>query len=475
MKRIIYLLSAMLSLGFMACDDYVDLTPTGQKTVDSAYTYYELVALPNRTYNPMALAMLSDNVWIMENKVIGYENLTFDGINTTFNEAAHRLSLSDNNLYANCYDYILRSNIVISNIDASSGTTAIKQLAKAEARVMRAWDHFILVNTYAKAYDPATASTDGGVAIVDAYDLEATPAKATVEQVYQFIIDDLEASLPLLQDTTASPYHPSKAFAYALAAKVYLFHRDYSKALDAAKASLALKNDLIDYVALAAAGGPTKATTYAKGNNPEVLNYAYQGGPSDNPIYYYGMLSPEMVVLYGTQDERYNKFFKTTGNSPYNFDQGSGAALWNASITYSNFQYMSVGLRTAEVYLMKAEAEARLGNLAAATATLNTLRATRIQPAGATLATANTVQEAMHRVIDERRRELLFGFNRFWDLKRFNTETDYQKTLTRTFPVVTTTVPQHTYTLRPGSRLYIIPFPQEAREKNPNLTLNTDE
>jgi hypothetical protein len=40
---------------------------------------------------------------------------------------------------------------------------------------------------------------------------------------------------------------------------------------------------------------------------------------------------------------------------------------------------------------------------------------------------------------------------------------------------VTKTVPQHTYTLRPDSRLYIIPFPHSARDKNPNLTLNTDE
>ena len=28
---------------------------------------------------------------------------------------------------------------------------------------------------------------------------------------------------------------------------------------------------------------------------------------------------------------------------------------------------------------------------------------------------------------------------------------------------------------RPDSRLYIIPFPRSARDKNPNLTLNTDE
>jgi hypothetical protein len=78
-------------------------------------------------------------------------------------------------------------------------------------------------------------------------------------------------------------------------------------------------------------------------------------------------------------------------------------------------------------------------------------------------------------IILERRKELLFGFHRFFDLKRLNTEPEYATTITRTFPIVTKTVPQKTYTLRPDSRLYIIPFPRSARDKNPNLTLNTDE
>lgn len=458
-----------------ACDNYVDITPTGQKTVDSASTYYELIPYPNRAYYPSAFALLTDNAWAKESNIFGYENISWDGINMTFNEEANRLTLSDNNLYENCYDYILRSNIVISNVDASIGNDSIKRLAKAEARIMRAWDHFIVVNTFAKAYDPATASQDGGVAIMDAYDLEATPTKSTVEQVYQFIIKDIEESLPYIQETPSTEYHPSKAFAYALAAKVYLFHRDYQKALDAAEKSLALKSDLIDYVAFEADGGPTKKSTYAKGNNPEVLNYAYQGGYTDNPGYTYGMLSPELVQLFGSNDERLNLFFKTSGNMVYYFDEGSGAALWNTSITYSKFQYMAVGMRTAEVYLMKAEAQARLGDLSGATETLNLLRAKRIKGDEASLAVEKDVQEVMQNIIDERRKELLFGFNRFWDLKRFNTETDYQKTISRTFPIVDTTREHKTYTLKPNSRLYIIPFPIDVREKNANLTLNTDE
>jgi hypothetical protein len=62
-------------------------------------------------------------------------------------------------------------------------------------------------------------------------------------------------------------------------------------------------------------------------------------------------------------------------------------------------------------------------------------------------------------------------------MKRLNIEPEYQKTITRVFPVlnISEAHPQQTYTLKPDSRLYVIPFPHSARDKNPNLTLNTDE
>lgn len=465
----------LVVMSFPACENYVDITPTGVKTVDSTETYYELLVYPKRSYYPSAFALLSDNVWSKESNIIGMEFTSFDGINMTFNEAANRTELSDNNLYENCYQYILRSNIVLSQVDYSSGDQKLKDLAKAEARIWRAWDHFIAVNTFAKAYDPATASQDPGVPVIAAYDLELVPSKSSVADVYDFIISDIEAALPYLEENPASIYHPSKAFGYALAARVYLFHRDWEKAKAAAEESLKCNSTLIDYLELEANGGPNKDKTYAKAGNPEVLSYAYMGSYSDNPAYCYGMISPELVALFGQNDLRLNLFFKTTGNSVYYFDDGSGAALWDTSLTYSKFQYMAVGMRTAEVYLILAEAKARMNDLNGAIETLNQLRAKRVKGDEAILSVPSSQKETVQEVINERRKELLFGFSRFWDLKRLNTEPDYAKTITRTFPLVTEGVERKTYTLRPDSRLYIIPFPPSARKMNPNLTLNTDE
>jgi hypothetical protein len=196
-------------------------------------------------------------------------------------------------------------------------------------------------------------------------------------------------------------------------------------------------------------------------------------------LYAHGQISPELVGLFDTENDlRYSKFLRQSGASIVSyFDVGSGAAIWTPATDTSRFTYITVGLRTAEVYLILAEAYARLNNLAESKSCVEKLRAKRIKGGDGTIATPANQKEMMDQIILERRKELLYGFHRFFDLKRFNTEPEYAKTTTRVFPVVNVSAehPQQTYTLRPDSRLYIIPFPRTARDKNPNLTLNTDE
>ena len=237
----------------------------------------------------------------------------------------------------------------------------------------------------------------------------------------------------------------------------------------------------MDYNVIKAAGGVARCKDYNRDNNPEVLSYMWMGSgwtTEEAALYYYGLISPELKQLFEPDDLRYSLFLRDTGTSIVNwFDAGSGAAIWTPATTTERFTYMTVGLRTAEVYLIAAEANARLGNLDAAADYVNRLRAKRISGENTAIGTPSSQVEMMNTIITERRKELLFGFHRFFDLKRLNTEPEYQKTVTRTFPVVNVseTYPQRTYTLRPDSRLYIIPFPRSARDKNPNLTLNTNE
>ena len=486
MAGLISYLLPLTSHLFASCDSYIDITPKGAITVDSTSQYYELIVNPMRSYYPSSYAFLTDELWSKESNILGYEYSSSNGINFTFNEKADRTILSDNNLYENMYSNILRSNLILDNIDATTGSQELKTLAKAEARTYRAFDHFLAVNTFAKAYDPATAASDGGVCIVEHNDFEATPEKSTVAEVYDFIIKELEESVPLLQEKPVNIYHPNRAYGYGLLSQVYLFHRDWEKACDAAEKSLALNSSLIDYNEIKAYRrgilDKNYGDKYGDDNNPEVLSYMWigSGWNSEQAILYtYGIISPELLALFKEEKEdlRYTLFFMESGQPSNWFDAGSGADMWIPTVQNSKFMYATVGMKTPEVYLTLAEAYARLGNIAKATELVNTLRAHRLAGGNTDITTPATQVEMVKAIITERRKELLFGFHRFFDLKRFNLETEYQKTVIHVFPVVNISEahPQQTYTLQPDSRLYIIPFPRSARDKNPNLTLNTDE
>jgi tetratricopeptide (TPR) repeat protein len=471
-SKLIYLIFSLLVLVNVSCKKYLDLTPKGQIVIENAADYYAMVSMPNRGYPVNNFQYIVDDQYLKENAVIGLPTGNMNIINFTFNESINRAAiLTSSNLYNQCYAYILRWNTIISQVDESKGDANVKQLAKAEARVMRAFDHFVLVNTFAKHYNAATASTDGGICIMDKYDLEAQPVKSSTAAVYAFIEKDLDEAIPLLEVAPADPYHPSRAYAYALKAKVHLFKKEFDKAKAAAQASLALKSSIYDLVAYTAAGGPAKVNVPVT-ENPEVLNLAFMNGYTELNTGYIFIISPELRTLFGKNDARFNLFFNTT-NASF-LDVAAGAAYWN--VRYTAFFYSTVGLKTTEVQLMLAECEARAGNLTEAIRLMNEIRLKRItNKTEATLAVPETIKETMDLLILERRKELLFGFNRFWDLRRLNTEPEYAKTLTRVFPLVNKTVPQVTYTLKPNSNLYVVPFAQDVLRLNPGLTLNTDE
>ena len=114
--------------------------------------------------------------------------------------------------------------------------------AKGEALLARAYGHFELVNTFCKAYNPTTSSTDLGIpyALTSETKLNPQYGRSTVAQVYQNIAADIEAGLPLIDDSyyQMPKYHFNKKAAYAFAARFYLYYQQWQKALDAANVVL---------------------------------------------------------------------------------------------------------------------------------------------------------------------------------------------------------------------------------------------
>ncbi len=126
------------------------------------------------------------------------------------------------------YDAIKRTNIVIRNVKASENISeGVKKEVIAEARFLRALFYFHLTNFF------------GGVPLYDEtvdYDLDymnMQSPRATEEAVREFIISDLTTAIDDLPvKWEAENYgRATKGAAYALRGKVYLFEKEYDKAI----------------------------------------------------------------------------------------------------------------------------------------------------------------------------------------------------------------------------------------------------
>lgn len=72
----------------------------------------------------------------------------------------------------------------------ASGDNTLKPQLLAEAKIIRAYMHFLLVNMYAKQYDKATADKEGGIAYVDNTDVSEQKTKLSLQETYDRILAD---------------------------------------------------------------------------------------------------------------------------------------------------------------------------------------------------------------------------------------------------------------------------------------------
>lgn len=108
------------------------------------------------------------------------------------------------------------------------------------------------------------------------------------------------------------------------------------------------------------------------------------------------------------------------------------------------------GLTIGELYLIRAECYARKGNRIEALKDLNTLLKSRFSGNYIEISTSSS-EEALARIISERRKELVFRGLRWSDLRRLNRDSRFRVTLTKTLNGVT-------YTLPPQDTKYVLPI-----------------
>lgn len=484
MKKIIYSVLAMAIVFLLAsCDKFTDITPKGKNLLGKV-TDLETILNFNFSQNGSVQvgsaagrttaedAFVFDDVNLLINDIYPYvqnvntviaaptKTLTFALL--TSNESVDRKVLATADIkYSKMYFIINNvANAVLANADQATGDRAKVTQFKAEALILRAYFHYLLVNLYAKAYNPVTAATDGGIPYVKEDNiLSEANVKSTVAEVYANILSDIDAAFQLnsLPATNVNPMRVGLGFAYAVRARVLLSMRRYPEALAAANSSLNINSVIEDHRNYAPVG--TTAFTRTAASLGENLFYA--AGTSSGPSF--RSMSFEIANNYYEAGNIIKNYVK-----PYDSGDGLtgivGSQLW---YTFA-FAFNSGGLTSIDSYLVKAECLLRAGsqqNIPGGMEIINQIRQKRNHPTGFTLLAATTEAQAMAHLKKLSRIEFLYTVKNFLNIKRWNTEDAYKETITRTFNGAT-------YQLKPESPLWIFPFPQNATSYNPNLSQN---
>nr|WP_314556455.1 RagB/SusD family nutrient uptake outer membrane protein [uncultured Prevotella sp.] len=236
-KNIIYKGSLMLaSVAILAsCSDQLDTLPDNRTTLDTPKKIAGLLvtAYPDRT--PTLF-----NEWMSDNTdYMGAQNSQGNrGGDQYFfwQEQTEGGNDSPEQVWMLYYEGVYKANEALAAIEEQGGPkNDILRNSKGEALLIRAYDHFILANDFCRPYNGKTSTKDAGLyyatGIADFSAAAEQSNRGTVADVYAKIAADIEAGIPLLNDTYEVPkYHFNKQAAYAFATRFYLYYEKWEKA-----------------------------------------------------------------------------------------------------------------------------------------------------------------------------------------------------------------------------------------------------
>lgn len=331
------------------------------------------------------------------------------------------------------YRMIGFANTVLDGIKSLKDVNNIR----GSALFFRSLGIFNLLNLFSNTYDETSANTDLGVPLRTTSDVNILLPRASVKECFEQIEKDLTEAVTLLPEVGLYQTRPSKAAALFVLSKVYLFKKDYDNALKYSSMAMSIFSTLTDFNTLSA----TAAQPFnAYPGNKEIIFYAgvnsYVIISGTSPI-----VDSTLYNSYNSNDLRKTVLYRLNANLP----------LFKGA--YTGLPGYFGGLATNELYLLRAECHARIGNTGLALADLNSLLQKRFRAGTFVPITAVDATDALGKVISERRKELPFtGLVRWEDLKRLNKENRFQQSIERVLN-------GQKYTLPPNHPNYALPIP----------------
>lgn len=330
----------------------------------------------------------------------------------TYAELGHiyeKSIISDNvyvrDTWARAYKVINATNVVLENLSVVKDEDDKKRI-EGEAKFLRALNYFELVRFFGKQYEAGKNNTQLGVPIVlkttTDFNGDLSVARNSVEEVYTQVVKDLKEAITNLPSENS--YYADTYSAQALLSRVYLQKGDYTNARD-------LANDVIENSGKSLMPNYKDAFNTSENISEDLfaMQVTSQSGENDLITFYADeaqggrggdiTLTEDFLGLFEPDDVRGSFYY-------YNY--------YDDVLTskYTN-QYGNIHvIRLAEMYLIRAEANYRLGTSLGATPLddINTIR----DRAKASALTTVTLDD----ILLERRRELAFEGFLIHDIKR---------------------------------------------------------
>lgn len=427
-KQILILMTALAAL---SCTDYLNVKPRGYDIPTTLDQYTGLIygkeyAYMDEVFEYMAFEFAAD--------ADGFSNAY-----ANMGRAKSRAFCWEKDIFLpdeNCGEwnsptsFLYGLNVTIAEVmDASDGTEKERLAVQSEARMLRAWLHFMMAQNFGKPYDAATAASDRCIPIITtASTIDASFPMHTVKEVYDFILTEMEEAIPNLSE---EPEHFSRVFratGEAMLGKVLWMTGRYEEAepilADALQHALAQGCSLLDFnTLLTEDGNLTYPTDWVQ--NPEYLflidamprlwlavyttyyNSAIFTIREDVLFHYFKAGDLRLTQLTGVR----------SGKTAYtSFKPGD---QYSANI---NNMITNLGLSLPDVYLMYAEVLARNGKTSEAASLLEEFRSKRMDPAKASVTEPDLVVAA----VEERMREYIGFGNSWYDTRRLWNDPKFQ-------------------------------------------------
>tara|TARA_R110002073_G_scaffold108336_2_gene243323 strand:- start:2430 stop:3899 length:1470 start_codon:yes stop_codon:yes gene_type:complete len=325
--------------------------------------------------------------------------------------------------YRSYYNVIFRANLVLENLGAASADRVAS--FEAEAKFLRAYAYFNLVRLF------------GEVPLVDKViaplDTQTAYTRVSTTTIYDLIVSDLQTAVANLTDGGAKD-QASKAAAQGLLAKVFLTLNRYGEAQSLCEdimnpsRGFVLENDFRDIF-------------YSEGNDEVIFAIGYVAGSNDDSqnfsAEWLNAVGRTSGVNYMTTDAKTSLDTNGGNRTQYSYREDSGQAGkyqvvkylpngdTNLGIPVTSSDATSAGndwivLRYADVVLMHVESILAGG---ASTTSSNALASFQLirDRAGLTTPVTSITKEEL---LEERRVELAFENQRFFDLVRMGVAQD---------------------------------------------------